>query len=391
MTSKERVLATIARQPTDRIPVYHIQFSGQVAAAILGRAAYVGGAHLQWREIEALWNGADAHAEFEARCEADAVAIAGACDHDILRLQYWRWPVAQKPTRKIDDYTFVFGDPDGAHYTLAYDPALELFSKRNGTGSAVPRTAQELDTITEETYAQEVLAEEAAARAYAPDAAPPAGMAAAYGKYPAYLVRAGSGTANIRAEAARELMAVALWPELVARRLTARAERIAKDVPGLAAAGMQVNFSGSDFCSEKGPMISPETFRDVVMPALRLIVDACHRHGIAYFYSTDGNLWPVADAMFNGAGVDGYYEVDRRAGMDLRRLRERFPRVTLLGNISAHTLHRGTEADVIREVTDCMEVAHELGGVIVGVSNMIMPGTPPANIGALLKTIAANR
>jgi hypothetical protein len=40
---------------------------------------------------------------------------------------------------------------------------------------------------------------------------------------------------------------------------------------------------------------------------------------------------------------------------------------------------------------DCLAVAHELGGVIVGTSNMIMPGTPPANIMAMLDTIEKNR
>ena len=77
--------------------------------------------------------------------------------------------------------------------------------------------------------------------------------------------------------------------------------------------------------------------------------------------------------------------------MDLRRLRERYPNVTVQGNIRVQVLHRGSQDDVVREVMDCLEAAHELGGVIVGASNLIMPGTPGRNIEAMLRTIEENR
>jgi uroporphyrinogen-III decarboxylase len=128
-----------------------------------------------------------------------------------------------------------------------------------------------------------------------------------------------------------------------------------------------------------------------VIPGLKVIVDACHRHGMYYFYTSDGNFWPVADDLFHTAGVDGWLETDRSAGMDLRKLRDRYPRVTFVGNIRSQVLHLGSREDVVREVMDCMEVAHELGGVIVGVSNLIVTGTPPENIRALLETIERNR
>ena len=56
MTSKERVLATIEGRPVDRVPVGHISFSGHTAAIILGREAYVGGAFVQWKEMNALFD-----------------------------------------------------------------------------------------------------------------------------------------------------------------------------------------------------------------------------------------------------------------------------------------------------------------------------------------------
>jgi uroporphyrinogen-III decarboxylase len=129
----------------------------------------------------------------------------------------------------------------------------------------------------------------------------------------------------------------------------------------------------------------------VLTPALKIVVDAAHAVGMYHFYSGDGNFWPVAEDFFDIAGIDGYFETDRSAGMELRPLRERFPKATFIGNIRVQVLHRGTKDDVIKEVMSCLEVAHQLGGVVVGASNMIMPGTPPENIHTMLNLIEKNR
>ena len=393
MTSKERVLATMTGEPTDKIQVYHLQFAGQVASVILGREdVCVGGEHLQRLEMNALWEGEEAHRAFEARCEEDAVAIAEACGHDILRLGYWRW--RRKPIEKIDDNTFVCEMPGGEIVTMAYRPEIELFERtvksEGGGKKAVTRLGEERPP-TEEEVRREAERAEASAESYAPSSEPNAALRADIEKYPDYLVRHGGGTVSVSMASTRELMAIAYWPELVARKMMARAVRLTKDIPALAAAGLDVNISGGDFCSSRGPSISPPAFHDIITPALKTIVDACHQHGMYYIFTSDGNFWPVAEEMFNVAGVDGWMETDKSAGMDMRELRERFPDKVFVGNIRSQVVHRGTAEEVVAEVMDCMEVAHDLGGVIVGVSNLIMTGSPPENIEALLRTIEDNR
>ena len=394
MTGRERLLATIRGEPVDRVPVYHLQFSGHAASVILGRDdVCIGGEHNQWLEINALWEGEQAHSEFESRCEEDAVAVARACGHDLLRLTYWRWPKDEKPVKKIDDFTFLFGDPDGHWYSLTYNPDIELMSRTEGYKSqsrSTPRRPAEPEA-TEEEFRREVEEEERTAQEYSSSDDPNPWLKQKIEKYPEYLIRHGGGTVFVDMYSPRELMAVALWPDLYSRKLMAKAERLAKDIPSLAASGLELNLSGMDFCHNQGPAISPETFREVVMPAMKLIVDACHEHGMYYFYTSDGNFWLVAEAMFEGAGVDGWCETDASAGMDLRRLRERFPKVVFQGTIRSQLLHRGTREEVIRETLSCLEVARDMGGVLVGVSNLIMPGTPAENIIALLETLEQSR
>ena len=90
-------------------------------------------------------------------------------------------------------------------------------------------------------------------------------------------------------------------------------------------------------------MYSPKTFVNLFLPALQRVSEICHKHGGAHLFASDGNIWPVADVLFGQAGIDGYYEIDRRAGMDLESLREQFPALVLLGNISSHTVHLGSK------------------------------------------------
>ena len=65
-----------------------------------------------------------------------------------------------------------------------------------------------------------------------------------------------------------------------------------------------------------------------MLPRLQKISRCCHDLGVYHLFASDGDLWPVADDLFGRSGIDGYYEIDKLAGMDLRRLREAQPQPT---------------------------------------------------------------
>jgi len=187
------------------------------------------------------------------------------------------------------------------------------------------------------------------------------------------------------------LVAMGLRPDLVARYLDTQVERAVRHIQFLVQFGFRYFFGGGDFASNEGPMYSPRAFRELVLPRLRRVSDACHQHGAVHLFASDGNLWPVADDLFGESGVDGYYEIDRRAGMGLGELRDRFPHLTLLGNISSHTLHLGSKEEVIAQTLSCLEDALRHKGIIVGVSNYLVPHTPTENVMAMLEVIRDHR
>jgi hypothetical protein len=377
MQPRQRVLAAFKKQPTDLVPIHHLGFSSSVASALLGREAYVGGGIQQWREATALWAGPDAHQEFLERSFQDAVAIAKVCQHDIVRAAYWRYPV--EPTRKIDDYTFAYEIGDEADWrVLRYDPA----SEQCDVVSVVPQAEQTLDdleaslkrreramadyTPREEDYAFEIRAQRLLGQEY--------------------VVRVGGVGVEIPVSRVW-LEATLLRPDLVERHLDLAVERARRNVGFLSPFGFRFFFGGGDLAGNDGPMYSPRTFARLLLPRLQQITEICHAHGAYYMFASDGCLWPLADDLFGRSGIDGYLEIDRRAGMDLPSLRRRFPDLTLVGNISSHTAHRGSREEAVAETRECLAFARDALGVIVGTSNYFVPNTPVENVEAILATI----
>jgi len=375
MNSVERVAAAFRHEQTDIVPVCHIGFSSDIASALLGHEAFVGGGSQQWREARALWQGDDAHQEFLERSFQDAIDVALAVDNDIVRPSYWRYPV--KPTRCMDENTYLYEYGEQENWKiLRYDPLTEQASV---TDYKPKTSAEDLETV--------VAAEERAIEDYVPSEDRFAFEIQAQRVLgPERVIRVGAGAVGIPYEQLW-LEATLLRPDLVRRHLAVQIERARRDIPFLSSFGFRYFFGGIDFAGNDGPMYSPRTFTELFVPALKRVSGICRECNGYHVFASDGNLWPVADDLFDGADIHGYYEIDRRAGMDLQMLRDRFPRLVLLGNISSHTVHLGTKEEVVAEAMSCLEVAQRTTGVIVGTSNYFVPGTPVENVIALIESI----
>ncbi len=382
MLPKERVAAIFEHRATDKVPIYMGSFSSRVASAILGRPnACVGGGVNQYYESKALWAGADAHAEFVERAFRDAMDLPRVLDLDYVRPAYWR--LGERPTRRVDEFTFLYGDPDGAYRVMRFDPETELYQ----VVDQQPRRETTMEDIE-----RHVAGLEAGLADYSPGESLVRDWSRAMEVHGATrAVHAFGISVGLPYQDAAWLMAVALRPDLIRRYLDAVAERACRNAEVLGRVGARYAHGGGDFAGNNGPNYSPRAFHGLMLPALRKVSDACHRCGVYHMFASDGNLWPVADDLFGASGVDAFYEIDLRAGMDLRRLRERFPHLTLLGGISSHTLHRGTRDDVVRETLAALDVARELGSTMVGCSNLVVCQTPMENFWAMMKTLQRNR
>jgi len=182
-----------------------------------------------------------------------------------------------------------------------------------------------------------------------------------------------------------------LDPSLVKALISQQVEVAKKNVEFLSKLGFHYFLGGLDFASEQGPMFSPKLFKELILPGLKKVSEICHQHNGYRLFASDGNLWPVADLLFKESGIDGEYEVDRKAGMDLEKLRKKYPDLTLMGNISSWTLSRGNKEDVKKEVLSCLKMAKEYKGIIVGVSNYVLPEIPVENVEEMLGVLEKER
>jgi len=93
-----------------------------------------------------------------------------------------------------------------------------------------------------------------------------------------------------------------------------------------------------DMSYKNGPLISPDLFREFMVPAYRQITEVARSHGVdVVLVDTDGDCSQLIPLFLEG-GVTGIYPFEVQSGMDVRRVREAFPSLQILGGIDKREL-----------------------------------------------------
>lgn len=142
---------------------------------------------------------------------------------------------------------------------------------------------------------------------------------------------------------------------------------------------------GGDFAGNR-PLISPEAYRDFIVPEVRTLSRRIHEAGRRAVNASDGNLWSVIEDFLIGCEVDGYIEIDMSAGMDLRRLKREYgDKVTLYGNMDCGSvLSFASEEEVRSKTVECLEAGMGDSGHIFCCSNAITASVPLGNYLAMV-------
>ena len=122
-----------------------------------------------------------------------------------------------------------------------------------------------------------------------------------------------------------------------------------------------------DMASNLGPMFSPRTADEVLVPVWAEMVGAFKAAGARkVILHSDGNIAPLLD-RFIEIGFDGINPVEPKAGLDVVTLRKQYgERLALLGGLdNAHILPRGDLSEVRQHVRRLVEIGRE-GGLVAG-------------------------
>lgn len=130
-----------------------------------------------------------------------------------------------------------------------------------------------------------------------------------------------------------------------------------------------------DMACKHGPLISPRMFREFMLEPYVRPTRIIRDHGVdLIFVDSDGDAESLIPLWREG-GVNGFYPVERAAGMDALHLRARFgPQPRLMGGIDKRAMIAGPEA-IDAELAHVVPLLRE-GGYIPWCDHHVPPDVP---------------
>jgi hypothetical protein len=154
-----------------------------------------------------------------------------------------------------------------------------------------------------------------------------------------------------------------------------------------------IYLTGTDFGMQRGPFVSPQTYRDLYKPFHKRLNDWIHKHTSwkTFMHSCGSVVLLIED--FIDAGFDILNPVQVSAtDMDPLELKHRFgDRIVFWGGgvDTQHTLPFGTPQDVRREVRERIRSFGPGGGFVFNPIHNVQPGTPVGNLEAMFEALRA--
>jgi uroporphyrinogen decarboxylase len=184
------------------------------------------------------------------------------------------------------------------------------------------------------------------------------------------------------------LVAMALNPKLVHRLFATVAEVNIETIRRAVRAGADTISLGDDYCSNRGPLMSPAMFKEFIFPHLKRAVEVIHEEGAKCIKHTDGNIWPILNLLVE-AGIDCINPIEPVAGMKVDEIKSVYgDRICMMGNIDCgDLLINGTTNDVEYAVETCIKEGASGGGLIISSSNSVHAGVTSKNYAAMIRAV----
>ena len=128
---------------------------------------------------------------------------------------------------------------------------------------------------------------------------------------------------------------------------------------------------GEDMSYNHGPMISREMYDEFMAPYYRQVIPAIRERGIYPLIDSDGDIEPLIP-WFLDSGLEGILPLERMAGVDVARIRARYPEWKMIGAFDKTVMHRGEDA--IRAEFARLRPVMESGYFIPSVDHQTPPG-----------------
>lgn len=144
---------------------------------------------------------------------------------------------------------------------------------------------------------------------------------------------------------------------------------------------------GDDYGGKTSLLISPDQFREFFLDGLGRIVKAVKFKGAFCLKHCCGNINSVIDDLV-ATGIDGIHPLDANAGMDMVRIKEKYPNLTVIGGIDCNEpLSSFTPAEMTEEVRRILDLTAAGGRYVAATSNSVHSSAKPENFVAMQKAV----
>ena len=154
--------------------------------------------------------------------------------------------------------------------------------------------------------------------------------------------------------------------------------------------GCDIIWTGDDFGTQRGMMISPELFRGVFKPRYRRIFEAfkARNPDVKTAFHSCGCIEPIIPDMIE-IGLDILNPIQPVSGMDRKVLKEEYgDQLSFFGAIDEQrVLPQGSVKEVTDEVKKAIRDLAVGGGFILAAAHNIQPDTPLDNILAMYDSV----
>jgi len=151
-------------------------------------------------------------------------------------------------------------------------------------------------------------------------------------------------------------------------------------------AGADIIYLTDDYAFKTGTLMSRGHFERFILPWLTRGVKAVHDAGGICIKHTDGDISGILDLIV-GTGIDGLGPLEPAAGNNLLELRNSLgSKPALLGNVDVDLLSRGSGEEVRSETQALLRGVGSSGSFILSSGNTITASVKPDNFRIMVET-----
>ncbi len=370
MNSKQRVLATLAGDIPDRVPIGEFAIDFDTVEKIIGHETYL---RAKARSQIAFWEGR--HDEVAESYLKDHIELHEKLELDIITFPMATWQIPPEtddpPPRKINDTTWE--DKYGRVYKYS-DITADITCIKDPVAEQKRYTVDEFmvePTVPQRDERSWKIVDAVIQRF----------------KHDKFICGPDGGEIGILMLGGMErgLMMLLDQPEVVeaATAFYLKQQNQADEI--FIHPDSDAVLWGADFAYNTGPFISPAMFKTYFLEPNKARVKNIHdKFGKKVMKHCCGNNQSLLD-FFIEIGYDAYQSIQPTAQMDICRLKKSHgDRITLWGGVAVEHLVSGTAEQVRQDVQRAMLCAKPNGRFILGVSHSVAVGSKYDNYMAML-------